>query len=109
MRVGSYPLRIATGRNEGSGVRNAAPGERLGPRGIPQEQRTCRVCTHAPVEDLPHFLLECPAYAEVKQRHPLLFSPQHTVSSAILNYHNQAALAACIRDMLARRQQLMPR
>ncbi len=61
-------MRIATGRNEGSGgVRNAVPGERLGPRGIAREDRTCWVCGQGTVEDLQHFLLECPDYHDVKQ------------------------------------------
>ncbi len=41
LRMGIVPLRIATGgHNEGSDVGYAAPGERLGPRGIAGEDRS---------------------------------------------------------------------
>ena len=43
-RVGSYPLRIATGRNEGDGSANASEGRARGTRRIARQLRTCRVC-----------------------------------------------------------------
>ena len=107
LRVGSFPLRIATGRNEGSGVRNAAPGERLGPRGIAREYRTCQVCGQGTVEDLQHFLLECPAYEDVKQQFVPVFAPPHTTVAAILCHQPQARLSAAICSMLDQRKRLL--
>jgi len=107
LRVSSYPLRIATGRNEGSGARNAGPDGRLGPRGIPRAERMCRCCTADIVEDLKHFLLECPAYTAVKQQFAPLFAQQHSTVASILGHNQQAKVAAAISAMLTHRQRLL--
>jgi len=80
-RVGSYPLRIATGRNEGDGSANAQPGRARGTRRIIARQpRTCRVCGVAwAVEDMQHFLLECSSYARVRQSWLAAFGQQATL------------------------------
>jgi hypothetical protein len=107
LRAGSFPLRIATGRNEGSSVRNAAPGERLGPRGIAREDRTCPVYGQGSVEDLQHFVLECPAYDVVKQQFAPVFAPPHTTVAAILCHQPQVRLSAAMSALLAQRNRLL--
>jgi hypothetical protein len=101
LRVSSFPLRVCTGRNEGSGEVNE-DGSR-GTRRIPRDQRTCKVCgnTHA-VEDLKHFLLECPHYAQIRSRWSNVFG-NHTTPSAVLGQANQAKLARAVCDMLYER------
>ena len=110
LRITSHPLRIAEGRNEGSGVRNAAEGQRLGPRGIPREERLCRLCAsrQAPpaVEDLLHFLVECPCLAPVRTAWPQVFGgatqPHH-----VLNHHDQHTLLAAVLAMLRLRASIL--
>jgi len=106
LRLSSYPLRIATGKNEGSGVRNAAPGQRLGPRGIPRGERTCRVCGQGRVEDLQHFLEDCTEYTAVKARFSSLFTPARQTAASILTYTHQETVAAAISAMVDHRTRL---
>jgi hypothetical protein len=94
LRVTSYPLRIMTDRYHRP-VR-------------PREQRTCMCCAQAPgeqapVEDLQHFLLHCPCYGAVRQRHAVLFPPGATTAS-VLGAADQYALALAVWDMLQTRQ-----
>jgi len=128
LRATGCPLRIATGRNEGAGGRSAqhtrgrGRGVRRGGaaqrgssrgglsqapqrgRGIPREQRVCLVCHGGMVEDLKHFLLECPAYAAIKQAHPALFAPPPQSTPAILHHDDQHCVASAVMAMLAHRQ-----
>ena len=60
LRMGVLPLRIETGRYEGSGI--------VGARGIPIEFRVCQCCVLNKVEDEIHFLLECPCF-ESERKH----------------------------------------
>ena len=107
LRVGSYPLRIATGRNEGDGSANALPGRALGTRRIHRSLRTCRVCGVAgAVEDMQHFLLECPFYARVRQSWGAAFGQQATTAS-VLGQRDQCKLAATISQMLQQREQFL--
>jgi hypothetical protein len=66
LRSGGYPLRIATGRNEGSGSTNVRQGHRHGHRCLERSNRICLNCS-APgaVEDLKHLLPACPAAAQL--------------------------------------------
>jgi len=109
LRVGSYPLRVATGRNEGSGVRNAAAGQRLGARGIPRAERICRLCHSSgfpnAVEDLLHFLCECPAYAHIRALWPQVFQHAHLTPADVLNASDQEAVASAIFSMLRHRRE----
>jgi hypothetical protein len=100
LRVSSYPLRVCTGRNEGSGAANATADGRLGTRRIPRDQRTCRVCDNTRViEDLKHFLLECPHYGYIRRRHSTVFENRIT-PAAVLGQPDQVKLAQAVRDML---------
>ena len=104
-RVGSYPLRIATGRNEGDGSANAQPGQALGSRRIARSMRTCRVCGVAgAVEDMQHFLLECPFYDRIRQSWGAAFGQQATTAS-VLGQRDQCRLAATVSRMLEQREQ----
>jgi len=125
LRVNGYPLRIATGRNEGSGVSRRVDeggggrsgGGRQGPgtalqeppargRGIPREQRLCKLCAaqgvHV-VEDLQHFLLECPVYGIVKARYPSVFQPPPQSTSVFLGNDDQCSVAYAVCAMLRHR------
>ncbi len=105
LRLSSYPLRIATGKNEGSGVRNAAPGQgqRLGPRGIPREERTCSVCSRGLVEDLQHFLVDCTGYTAEKARFPSLFTPARRTGASTPTFTHHETMVAAVSAMVNHR------
>jgi hypothetical protein len=106
-RVGGFPLRIATGRNEGSGRANASGGRQLGPRGIPRGSRTCHVCksTEA-VEDIKHFLLECPVYQSLRSKWSCVFEG-HSDPASLLGQNDQYKLAAALHDLLQLRHRYL--
>jgi hypothetical protein len=64
IRMGAHHLEVQMGRY----------------RGVPRQQRVCRVGAHTTpcVEDIAHFLLDCPAYDHIRARFPLLFPAQAT-------------------------------
>jgi hypothetical protein len=103
LRTGGYPLRIATGRNEGSGSTNVRQGHRHGHRYLERSNRTCLICS-APgvVEDLQHFLLKCPAYAQLRQTYHAVFAG-HTATATLLQQPDQCTLASAIYDMVQHR------
>ena len=100
LRTGGYPLRIATGRNEGSGSANVQPGHTHGHRCLDRSHRTCLIC-NAPgcVEDLKHFLLECPAYAQLRLSYHAVFAG-HATTATLLQQPDQCTLAAAVYDMV---------
>jgi hypothetical protein len=143
LRVGGFPLRIATGKSEsrtvavqsggpsggrafgqqpdadrgpgrggerssggaGSGLRvaNGVAVQRQ-VRGLPRAERVCLVCgTPGAVEDLRHFMLECPAYSALRQRHARLFAPMPMTPDVVLNHVDQAAVASAVHAMLVHR------
>jgi hypothetical protein len=91
--------------------------------GVAREQRVCRVCAntlHAarqrvgPVEDLLHFLLECPALQHVRDRYPHLFVPQYISdpdaavhARYIINHTNQQQVAEVLQALRAAREQVL--
>ena len=87
-RCGCHQLRIQTGRY-------SRPKE-------PRALRLCQACAMNVVEDVHHFLLECPAYAETRQQFHHIFAHGSLVITTkyILAHRNQRHLAACIKDML---------
>ena len=120
LRVTGYPLRISTGRNEGRG--SSRPGQRGGReavgtnralreppsrgRGIPREERVCKLCQaegRVAVEDLKHFLLECPAYAAIKHTYAVVFLPPPQSPHMFLNQPDQYAVAHAVCTMLRHR------
>jgi hypothetical protein len=86
LRVGSLDLRVHTGRFNNT----------------PRHRRVCRACDTGEVEDLPHFLIRCPAYAAFRARHPSIFG-DHSEPHDILAHHDQSSLACCLSEMLAAR------
>ncbi len=77
-------------------------------RGLPQHERVCKVCnTVDAVEDVRHFLLECPAYVVLRQRHPRVFDPWPSSPATVLNHPDQAAVASVIYAMLQRRAEVL--
>lgn len=103
---------------------------------VPREQRVCRVCCGAsspaawrqlsfsrcnlmqgtalgPVEDLRHFVLECPAYDEIRQSFALLPSQPWATSDpcacmrGLFACDNQSALASMLFGMKQRRAHLL--
>jgi hypothetical protein len=88
LRVGTHDLHIHTGRYTNT----------------PREQRTCRVCLQpGVVEDLQHFICDCPTYASVRDKNVDIFVHAAT-SAAVLAHPDQYKLAKCLSDMLAVRQ-----
>src|SRR5690242_13512726 len=75
LRIGSYPLRIETGRWVGEFL----------------EERLCFKCMSGQVEDEKHFLIDCKAY-KVPRR--ILFARIREISRDIWN------LFACPREMV---------
>lgn len=97
LRLGGYPLRVATGRYEFDAATQG--------RGIQRGRRLCRVCSHVAVEDVKHFLLECPAYHDVRMKWHEVF--MYSAPSQVLNHEDPYAVAYAISDMLKLRQQLL--
>jgi len=66
-RLGDHKLRIETGRHNR-------------PRLLP-EQRICRACSMNKVEDEIHFLIECPIYANLRNKHLIINAQQDSVAN----------------------------
>ncbi len=89
-------MRVTTGRYEGTGL-----------RGTPRAERLCRLCSrrgHTHVEDIRHFLIECPAYAAFKAKWAEVFRSNLAAPADLLNQPNQAAVAHAIYDMVQHRK-----
>jgi sorting nexin-29 len=112
-RIGAHQLQVQVGRTRCTRV--------------PREQRLCRLCSvsGAPfriddsgghhVEDLLHFMLECPAYAHIRRKFPTVFQPSIDVHHASANNYmwdlmqcsRQEELAACVYLMDAFRTECL--
>ncbi len=76
--------------------------------GLPRHERVCKVCnTVDAVEDSRDFLLECPAYGVLRQRHPLVFDPWPSTPAAVFNHPDLAAVASVIYAMLRGRAEAL--
>ena len=69
-RTGTYPINIEKGRH----------------KNLPVEERTCHFCPNM-VEDELHFLLVCPAYADI--RNELLEEFRHRTDEILNDYNLQ--------------------
>lgn len=87
---------------------------------VPRHQRLCTVHAHldsdtTAVEDLVHFLFECPAYTHIRRQTPYisLFRPAWDATTvpqgvrALFMTRNQRLLAECLQCMMAHRAALM--
>jgi hypothetical protein len=103
---------------------------------VPRPRRVCRLCslaspstasrpawrtrvhartrTHDNVEDLRHFLLECPAYDHLRDAHQSIFCPDGTTDrcademvSRVLNCEDQESLAVVVYQMWLYRSVLL--
>jgi hypothetical protein len=91
--------------------------------GTAREHRVCKVCLRpeqaaqpltGPVEDLVHFLLECPSLQHVRDRYPQLFLP-HCISDTdaavharyVLNHANQKQVAEVLQALRAAREEVL--
>jgi hypothetical protein len=86
LRVGSLDLNIHTGRFTHT----------------PREERVCRACNTGQVEDLPHFLIHCPAHAAIRAKYQSIFA-DHGQPQLIIAHSDQYSLARCLAEMLAAR------
>ena len=106
LRTGSYPLRIATGRNERRAPPDGGQGQQEGGsgrgRGLPRCERICRVCHSGAVEDLRHFILECPAYTAIRQRYSV-FDPLPPNPHLVMSHPDQVAVASAVQAMVRHR------
>ena len=91
-RVGSYPLGIATGRNEGDGSANAQQGQAPGGAAHCSPPADLQGVAGA-VEDMQHSLLECPFHATVRQSWDEAFGQQATTVQAGSDCVQDAAAA----------------
>lgn len=105
LRLGGFPLRVCTGRYE-----YVHGSQQQHKQSLPRAMRICKLChplaregSTGCVEHVKHFLVDCPAYADIRARWPAVFS--HTSPAAILNHGNQAELANIIWDMITHRHQ----
>ena len=89
LRVGGYPLRVEMGKRHN----------------IERAQRVCRVCgsdTH--VDNLQHFLIECPAYDDIRSRWTQVFTVQAIQPEHVLNNPDQHAVASAVYEMVKRHE-----
>ena len=86
LRIGSFDLGIHTGRFCKT----------------PRPERICKACTTGEVEDLPHFLLRCPAHAVTRAKYADIYKEHAT--HTLLAHSDQRALAQSLLEMLATRQ-----
>jgi hypothetical protein len=75
LRVGTHRLRVETGRHAG----------------LARARRTCTNCAFGAVDDLLHFLCECPAFDELRALHPAFAGAPEP--AAILHHQDQLGLA----------------
>ena len=69
---------------------------------LPRSERRCYCCNHG-VEDERHVLLECEAYADIRESYGL---PRGNMQQ-IMNDSDQNMLACCLSDIWARRNKLL--
>jgi hypothetical protein len=97
IRIGAHKLDVQCGRF----------------RSAPRAQRVCRLHDDLHVEDVMHFMLDCPAYAAIRARFSSLFDPLRTLATpedqlrVLFATRHQHALALCIYTMLQHRAALM--
>lgn len=98
LRVGAHNLEVATGRF----------------RHVARANRVCRVCSGGQaVEDVGHFLLECPAYQSIKARFRDVFDGLPVAGSLadklkhVFGTSQQAKLAQCVLGMFQHRDELL--
>jgi hypothetical protein len=105
-RLGWHDLRVQSGRYTR----------------VDRQQRVCTLCTNqvhghpvnaAPVEDLLHFLLECPALQHVRDKYPELFLPQYidqpeadVHARYILNHSDQRLVAEVLQGLQSAREEV---
>ena len=63
----------------------------------------CQAEGRVAVEDLKHFLLECPAYAAIKHTYAVVFLPPPQSPHMFLNQPDQYAVAHAVCTMLRHR------
>jgi hypothetical protein len=105
-RLGWHDLRVQSGRYSR----------------VNRQQRVCTLCTNqvhghpvnaAPMEDLLHFLLECPALQHVRDKYPQLFLPQYidqpeadVHARYILNHSDQRVVAHVLQELQSAREEM---
>jgi Reverse transcriptase (RNA-dependent DNA polymerase) len=83
---------------------------RFGSSHQPRAERVCMHCNTGGMEDELHVLFECPAYEEVRQRYPLLFTDNVRASMdapAVLTSEHSADLVDCIHAMYRIKERAM--
>jgi hypothetical protein len=89
---------------------------------VGRQQRVCTLCASqasghpvnaAPMEDLLHFLLECPALQHVRDKYPKLFLPQYinqpeadVHARYIMNYPDQRLVAQVLQGLRSAREEV---
>jgi hypothetical protein len=95
-------------------------------RNIQRDQRGCPLCVQLParlrtavaeegaVEDILHFVVECPALDGMRERFPVLYHPEY-ISSAdagtharyVFNHKHQGMVATALQSLLRHREELL--
>ena len=74
-----------------------------------REDRLCQVChSSKDVEDEQHFLLSCPAYSDIRQKHASLFQQAFSVSEVKESKFKPNACGGFLRECSSRRNLLYP-
>ena len=89
LRVASHRLEIETGRHTG----------------VPREDRICRLCREE-VESEEHFVCQCRAYAEIRDRYEALFGGQPTLRE-VMDSRDQRQLGRFLLEIQSHRDALL--
>ncbi|MGH3055748.1 MAG: hypothetical protein ACRDL7_12310 [Gaiellaceae bacterium] len=71
-------------------------------------QRLCQCCSLGTVEDLKHFVLDCPAYQEIRQEFACIFTVADGFMPKIFNYSDTWIVCQMLEKMEAHRLYLVP-
>ena len=71
---------------------------------VPREKRVCHCCEAQPVEDLKHFILECPAYDSIRNNHRDFFVDSQHSLPAMFKSENVVTLCTILKAMNHRRE-----
>ena len=74
-----------------------------------RHERLCKCCNVRDVEDLKHFILECPAHQEIRQEFACIFIVADGCMVKIFNYSDTRKLCQMLEKMEAYRIHLVPK
>ena len=103
-----YPLRQLLLRFRLGGHNLQVEEGRMSKHNTLREQRVCQCCTKNLVEDALHFMLECPAYDNIRDRSSGFFRDHENSLPNILNTKDVPTLCSIVQEMMLHRKALRP-